>query len=391
MQMSQVQQLQPLQQGQQVQHPQRPHQQLPHTPPQVQYGVTHVLPYPQMPATSSAPPRSIGWQRIAAMVAQAPQPPSQASSRCPTPVMTPTVSNSSRPQVQATVPTMSALPISPSRQAVGIVSPGRLHGTSSAHKLSKDVSGHEIVRDFSENQVHEARATERAPSKIVSNKGGGECGDGMHLQCLRELCRSCGLWNVPAAEVVRAMAAAALDGKLTRAQFLTCHARLLLSHGLREPPASVGDAVFDIFDIGKQHAVDVADVLFGLCLLCGGSDREKIGAVLLALGRGEEESGNESLGRDVLIARGEMQQFLTAVFKILLTPHMQKAMSLAGMTATSPQALASAAVEESFKAMGERGDPSGYMPLSALEAWLSAPRQDPSALLASPSTHAGLA
>merc|ERR1712084_61286 len=105
------------------------------------------------------------------------------------------------------------------------------------------------------------------------------------------------------------------------------------------PPASIRNAVFDLFDRDDNGIVDLMELICGISLLCSGSENDKIHAVFNVF----DENG------DGLISMDEMFKFLTSVFKVVLTPNVMGVLNSMGVTVESAEDLASVTALECFK------------------------------------------
>merc|ERR1719181_948910 len=162
--------------------------------------------------------------------------------------------------------------------------------------------------------------------------------------------------------------AAAVDGKLTREQFLVVYGEILDAHKVEIPSDEVRNAVFDLFDRDDNHVVDMMEIICGISLLCAGSEEDKISAVFNVF----DENG------DGFISMDEMFQFLTSVFKVVLTPNVMAVMNSMGVVVESPGDLASVTALECFKTADLNND--GKLSIDEFKNWFYAPRNDPSFL-----------
>jgi Ca2+-binding EF-hand superfamily protein len=192
--------------------------------------------------------------------------------------------------------------------------------------------------------------------------------DDPQLQNLKELRRTSGLKNVPVGDGLASLKVMAVDGKLTREQFLTGYEQLLRGHSMEVPPKDVQNAVFDLFDRDDNHVVDMMELICGISLLCCGTEDDKIHAVFNVF----DENG------DGFISMDEMFKFLTSVFKVVLTPNVMNVMNSMGVTVESPEDLASVTALECFKTADLNHD--GKLSVTEFKNWFYAPRNDPSFL-----------
>jgi Ca2+-binding EF-hand superfamily protein len=192
--------------------------------------------------------------------------------------------------------------------------------------------------------------------------------DDPQLQNLKELRRTSGLKNVPVGDGLATLKALAVDGKLSREQFVAGYEVLLQGHSVEVPPKEVQNAVFDLFDRDDNNVVDMMELICGISLLCSGSEDDKIHAVFNVF----DENG------DGFISMDEMFKFLTSVFKVVLTPNVMGVMNSMGVTVDSPEDLASVTALECFKTADLNHD--GKLSVTEFKNWFYAPRNDPSFL-----------
>lgn len=192
--------------------------------------------------------------------------------------------------------------------------------------------------------------------------------DDPQLQNLKELKKSGGLKNVPVGDGLMTLKAAAIDGKLTRDQFLVAYVDLLTAHNIERPTLEIQNAVFDLFDRDDNGVVDMMEIICGISLLCSGSEDDKIHAVFNIF----DENG------DGYISMDEMFKFLTSVFKVVLTPNVIGVMNSMGVTVESAEDLASVTALECFKTSDLNHD--GKLSVVEFKNWFYAPKDNPSFL-----------
>mmetsp|Transcript_70256 Transcript_70256/g.206054 ORF Transcript_70256/g.206054 Transcript_70256/m.206054 type:complete len:336 (-) Transcript_70256:21-1028(-) len=192
--------------------------------------------------------------------------------------------------------------------------------------------------------------------------------DDPQLQNLKELRKTSGLKNVPVGDGLATLKAAAIDGKLTREQFLESYEELLHKLNIESPTELVRHAVFDLFDRDDNNVVDMMELICGISLLCSGSEDDKIHAVFDVF----DENG------DGFISMDEMFKFLTSVFKVVLTPNVMGVMNSMGVSVESAEDLASVTSLECFKTADLNHD--GKLSVLEFKNWFYAPRNDPSFL-----------
>jgi len=192
--------------------------------------------------------------------------------------------------------------------------------------------------------------------------------DDPQLQNLKELRKTSGLKNVPVGDGLQGFKKMAVDGKLTREQFLAAYATILEDHQIEVPEDAVKNAVFDLFDRDDNNVVDMMEVICGVSLLCSGGEDDKIHAVFEIF----DENG------DGFISMDEMFKFLSSVFKVVLTPNVMNVMNSMGVTVESAEDLASVTALECFKTADLNHD--GKLSVGEFKNWFYAPRNDPSFL-----------
>merc|ERR1712187_255513 len=154
----------------------------------------------------------------------------------------------------------------------------------------------------------------------------------------------------------------------TRDVFLQVYEGILIQHSVELPSDEIRNAVFDLFDRDDNGVVDLMELICGVSLLCSGSEDDKIHAVFNIF----DENG------DGFISMDEMYQFLTSVFKVVLTPNVMAVMNSMGVVVESPGDLASVTALECFKTADLNHD--GKLSIDEFKSWFYAPRNDPSFL-----------
>lgn len=190
--------------------------------------------------------------------------------------------------------------------------------------------------------------------------------DDVQLSNLKEVRKSSGLKGVPVGEALQGFKRAAVDGSLTREQFLVAYAQVLTAHQVEVPGDAVKNAVFDLFDRDDNNVVDMMELICGVSLLCSGGEDDKIHAVFDVF----DENG------DGMISMDEMFKFLSSVFKVVLTPNVRDVMNNMGVSVESPEDLASVTALECFKTADLNHD--GKLSVEEFKNWFYAPRNDPS-------------
>jgi len=192
--------------------------------------------------------------------------------------------------------------------------------------------------------------------------------DDPQLQNLKELRKTSGLKHVPVGDGLSHLKACAIEGKLSREQFVEGYSALLQANSIEAPAESVQHAVFDLFDRDDNNIVDMMELICGISLLCAGTEDDKIHAVFNVF----DENG------DGFISMDEMFKFLTSVFKVVLTPNVMNVMNSMGVNVESAEDLASVTSLECFKTADLNHD--GKLSVVEFKNWFYAPRNDPSFL-----------
>lgn len=198
------------------------------------------------------------------------------------------------------------------------------------------------------------------------------------LANLKELKQVCGLQNVEVNHATQLFKSVAVNDQLTKAQFLECYDSLLhesqttVDAGgricrveIELPSKAVQDAVFDLFDRDDNGVVDMMELICGTSLLCTGTEEEKIHAIFDVF----DENG------DGFVSMEEMVKFLTAVFKVVLTPNVMDVLSSQGNNVESPEHLAETTAWECFQTSDLNHD--GKLSVEEFKYWFFAPRNDP--------------
>merc|ERR1711972_1172583 len=130
-----------------------------------------------------------------------------------------------------------------------------------------------------------------------------------------------------------------------------------MGNSIEAPEQSVQNAVFDLFDRDDNNVVDMMELICGISLLCPGTEDDKIHAVFDIF----DENG------DGFISMDEMFKFLTAVFKVVLTPNVMGVMRSMGVEVDSAEDLASVTSLECFKAADLNHD--GKLNVDEFKKW----------------------
>merc|ERR1712217_989854 len=154
-----------------------------------------------------------------------------------------------------------------------------------------------------------------------------------------ELRQESGLREVPVKKALTTFKEAAVDGRLTIEQFLAAYGVLFDECGFQGATRSVAMSVFRFFDRDENEVIDLMELISGMSTLCAGSKGEKVTAVFDVFDE----------NRDGFISMEEMFKFLTAVFKVVMTPQVVQKMNDIGADVQSPEELASITTTECFK------------------------------------------
>lgn len=165
----------------------------------------------------------------------------------------------------------------------------------------------------------------------------------LQLQRFKDIRRTSGLHRVPVTNVLDEVFTASKDGKLTYAQFAPVYKTLMQKHIAEGemPHESMPGAVFGMFDERREATVDVMKLISGITTLCDGNEDEKIKATFDRF-----DKQNSQMTADDLF------QFISSIFKVVLTPQIAVAMNAMGVGAVTPEDLAQTIVGECFKAVG---------------------------------------
>eukprot|EP00928_Gymnodinium_smaydae_P099495 TRINITY_DN9512_c0_g1_i1.p2 TRINITY_DN9512_c0_g1~~TRINITY_DN9512_c0_g1_i1.p2 ORF type:complete len:375 (-),score=95.03 TRINITY_DN9512_c0_g1_i1:109-1233(-) len=283
-----------------------------------------------------------------------------------------TTTAAAAPQVVQTVRTASTVGVAPGTAPVV----RRVLPTSSAHAGVAPVitQGHVMPMQYPQGYpvVTAARPLEPKLSPqeaLTKNMYEAKHADDAQLSNLKELKKHCGLKEVAVGDALKVMQlATASGGSLSRQDFLAAYEALLSQQGIPVPSAATQNAVFDLFDRDDNDVVDLMELICGISLLCKGSEDDKIHAVFSAF----DANG------DGFISMDEMFKFLTAVFKVVMTPNVKSAMATMGVPVDSAEDLASVTALECFKTSDLNED--GKLNVEEFKQWFYMPRNDPSFL-----------
>ncbi|CAD7952874.1 unnamed protein product [Amoebophrya sp. A25] len=183
-----------------------------------------------------------------------------------------------------------------------------------------------------------------------------------HLKAVRT---RCALSTVPASVALQTFKKFSKDSKLGPNEFRGGYQETLKKCRMEPAPEYILNEVFALFDKDHNGVVDMMELCCGIALFCQGSEEEKIHAIFDCF----DENG------DGFISNDELWTFLTAVYKIVLTPTVVSAMKGMGVDVDSPEDLASVTVLECFKQSDT--NKAGKLNVEEFKSWFYAPKSDP--------------
>ena len=127
------------------------------------------------------------------------------------------------------------------------------------------------------------------------------------------------------------------------------------------PNPTVVDDLFAVFDKDNNGKIDYLEMLTGACMLCGGSEEEKLEGAFSAF----DEDG------DGFVSLDEMLKFLTAVFRVVLTPQVASTMRSLGVRADGAEDLATSTAIDCFEWADTDRD--GRLSFEEFKRWFHAP------------------
>eukprot|EP00392_Amoebophrya_sp_AT5.2_P012662 g12769.t1 len=181
---------------------------------------------------------------------------------------------------------------------------------------------------------------------------------------LKSVRKRCVLNMVPAAIAVQTFKFYAQGGKLKPETFRKAYDDVLKKCRLEPPNVGIMDEVFQLFDKDHDGTVDTMELCCGIALFCQGTEEEKIHAIFDCFDKGETSLTND-----------ELWVFLTAIFKVIMTPRVLAAMAQMGFQIDSAEDLASITTLECFR-QGDI-DSDGKLNIEEFKTWFYAPKNDP--------------
>ncbi|KAF0720340.1 Aste57867_395 [Aphanomyces stellatus] len=167
------------------------------------------------------------------------------------------------------------------------------------------------------------------------------------------------LSSFPPSEVVERFRQAAPSGQLSRDVF-TESLKTFAKDGESAAAAieSVAARLFDLFDTDGNGVVDYAELGAGLCVLCGGSQEDKVRAAFALY----------DLNHDGTISRSEMALYLTSVFKVLYDSNPNTQRQMQGVT---PEELGAITADQAFVEADK--DHNGVLSFDEFRQWYLTP------------------
>ncbi|RLN75826.1 hypothetical protein DYB28_001521, partial [Aphanomyces astaci] len=157
------------------------------------------------------------------------------------------------------------------------------------------------------------------------------------------------------ADVIERFRQFATANQLTRAAFsIGLQSFAKPAHKGSEAVDAIASHVFDLFDTDGNGVVDIVELGAGLCVLCGGSQEDKVRAAFALYDLNHT------------ISRSEMALYLSSVFKVLfhINPETHRQMQGAGIT---PEELGTITADQAFIHAEKESD--GALSLDEFRRW----------------------
>ncbi|RHY96115.1 hypothetical protein DYB35_005305 [Aphanomyces astaci] len=155
------------------------------------------------------------------------------------------------------------------------------------------------------------------------------------------------------ADVIERFRQFATANQLTRAAF-SIGLQSFAKPAHKEAVDAIASHVFDLFDTDGNGVVDIVELGAGLCVLCGGSQEDKVRAAFALYDLNHT------------ISRSEMALYLSSVFKVLfhINPETHRQMQGAGIT---PEELGTITADQAFIHAEKESD--GALSLDEFRRW----------------------
>jgi len=320
---------------------------------------------PAVPQTTVASPQVLSGTTRSVITAPA-QYVTAGAPRSVTTAAAPTVTYGAPPSSTATAPATTVIRSSVAAPAGASLSAPTTTLTGSVVRMAAP-AGSTVIRQAAAVPVQSRPPILQGPD-YTQGAYEQKHADDPQLQNLKDIRKTSGLKHVPVGDGLSYLKGCAVDGKLTREQFMEAYGALLQANSIEAPGEDVQHAVFDLFDRDGNNVVDMMELICGISLLCAGTEDDKIHAVFNVF----DENG------DGFVSMDEMFKFLTSVFKVVLTPNVMSVMNSMGVQVESAEDLASVTSLECFKTADLNHD--GKLSVVEFKNWFYAPRNDPSFL-----------